>query len=312
MSKKHITAYIFTLWLIVLAAGCNNDVFIDGPALPDSQEVTIEGDGGEVVLRIPVKGLRLMRFGLTSDLFNETVYYDLDGKEVDSSTPVSQIGKMVYDDGLRRIELKKKGGEIKIVSISNPWERGWQMISLDYGYATKYIEITILQGKPLELESVEYDGDMEITDNAEVRTSRMGFTNNGSLPQIYEERPFINQPITTLVDVGTQTSWPYMEKVTMPVPVFENGSWKVREKPEIRLGGDNKTYRSDQVDYKVEVDIPANSSVNIFTDVIYTQATAKGVLNFVNTVLDRHIPVKFTVTAKYPANYEIRVEDKKD
>lgn len=311
MNRKHIATYIITLWLTMFAAGCNNDVFIDGEDLPNEQSFTIEGDGGEVTFRIPTKELKSIYF-MYGDVisYGGCTYYDLNGNASSAEVPASQISKIVRDNGFSKTELIKNGDKITAKSYSNPWDEGTLTVSFDYGYTRQYIKITVLPGKPIELKSVEYDGYMEINFKAAVKTSRTGFTNDGPLPQIYEERPFINQPITTNVELqGTGTTWPYYEKITMPVPVFENGKWEMKEKPEIRLGDKNTHYRSDQVDYKVEVDIPAYSSINIFTDVIYTQATARGVLNFINSTLNRNIHIKFTVTAKYPADYEIRVED---
>ena len=89
-----------------------------------------------------------------------------------------------------------------------------------------------------------------------------------------------------------------------------NGSWQLKEKQGI-MPGTNFTYERPDCMMAVNVDVPAYSNVNIFTDVIYSQAQASGYMIFLNEVLNRKVTLGFTVTSLYPTAYEIRTENVK-
>lgn len=298
------------LLVFLLAAGCNDDVFLDEPNMPDIVNDTIEGDGGEATFTIPTKGLEHVSFDMIGVSEQYCKYYNAAGDLIDYKSPVSEVSLIVYDNDLLRLELRRQGKTLTVKSVCNTFDTAmhWD-VRLDYSYCARYIEIVILPGKPMKLFEVVYDSDgLEIKDRARVKTQRFGFHNDGPLPQSFEVRPFLNEMASILVEPVDNNSLVMGKRINMEVPVFDNGSWQLKEKQGI-MPGTSFTYARPDCMMKVDVDVPAYSNVNIFTDVIYGQAKANGYMTFLNEILNRRLTVNFTVTSLYPTAYEIRTED---
>ena len=92
--------------------------------------------------------------------------------------------------------------------------------------------------------------------------------------------------------------------------MYIDGEWQLTEKSGIMPGS---PYFYSGPDYltRVNVTVPPNSRGNIYSDVVYAGATAKGYMVFVNEALGRKIIEPFKVTSLYPVKYEIRIEDAK-
>lgn len=310
MITKPYASALITLCILVFASGCNHNVFLDGPDTPDNTSATVEGDGGETTFSIPTKGLEHISFDLTSEAQKYCTYYNSRGEIIDRSSPASEASKIVIDNDLIRQELVKNGNRLVFTSVSNTRDAFNLVIRLEYDYTVKFINIEILPGQPMELVEVNYDPDIEITDSAEVKTRSTGFTNHSSIPQTLEVHPYLQEMASILVEPSKYGSWTKGEKITMPVSVYDNGNWEMKEIAGIRPGTSYQYPRPDRM-MTVYVDIPANSSVNAFTDVTYSKAEAHGTLFFLNPILDRQLSVDFTCTSLYPSSYKIRVENAK-
>lgn len=299
--------FISSCLLMLLAAGCNNDVFLDETPLPDddSLSATIDGDGGEVSFHIPTA--QLEHFG--PDEFSEgkkyLTFYNVEGDIVGSESPASVVSRIVYANDFNKYEILKDGNTLTVRSICNTSGYGGFHIRLEYSYGTRFIYISLTSGKPLQLIDVQYPDGMITEDRAKVTTNRFGFTNQGPLPQRVEVRPYLNEVASILVDASK--NWAY-DKLDLLVPVYVDGQWEFRKKNGIRPGF-RFTYDGPDRFTKVDVDIPADSKVNVITEVFYSRAAARGVMTFLNEILDIRMSVDFTVTSYYPVNYEIRVED---
>lgn len=309
MNRSHIYNYVVLVWVMLLASACNNDIFIDGPMLDEDLHASVEGDGGTAVFRIPLKGLKYIGLGLTSEGKKFCTYYNERGETIDGNSPDPEVAAtVVFDNDICHFEIIRKGAELTFWSMANPMYRSTWTVRLEYDYAVRFITVEVLQGRPLQLVDVEYLSDLQTDDNAAVKTDRFGFTNGSSLTQIYEVRPYLNKLSFIKVEPDRHNYWLSGLAVTMPVPVYVDGRWQFVEKTDIVAGYE---YRYQPQDYltKVDVEVQANSKVSILTDVTYAKAQASGTMTFLNVALDRRLMAYFTVTSIFPTGYEIRVED---
>ncbi len=300
----------FALPVLLLVAGCNDDVFLDDPDMSDNEGATIEGDGGEATFTIPTKGLEHVSFDMVGVSEQYCKYYNAAGDLIDYKSPVSEVSQIVYDNDLLKLELRRQGKTLTVKSVCNTFnmETRWG-VRLDYSYGARYIEFVVLPGKPMRLLEVIYPDGLKIDDRAKIKTKRFGFNNSSPLPQILEVQPYFGETYSILVEPGDKNSWVRGERLNMEVPVYEDGSWQMKETS--IMPGFSSTYSKKEYMMKVDVDVPAYSNVNIFTDVIYSQVKSSGYMTFLNEVLNRRLTVNFTVTSLYPTAYEIRTEDAK-
>ena len=301
---------ILLAFLAVTLCGCNSDIFIDEPDWEDFKDITIEGDGGEAELIIPTKDLERFEFDLMSESKRYCTYYNAQGDIIGSDSPASEIARIVFETKFRKLELRKEGSRLTIRSIcsTSQHDSHW-IIRLEYTYGVRSIEFTLLPGRPLRLVEVVYD-DMVIDDRAKVSSFREGFTNNGAIPQTLTIRPYLNELASILVEPVAWSSWLNAERFDMPVPMYVNEEWVIMQKNGIRPGN-RFTYEGPDRFTKIDIDIPEYSSVNIFTDVVYTGAKVSGCMVFHNEILDLTFSEDIKVTSLYPIRHEIRIEDAK-
>ncbi|MDO5524725.1 MAG: hypothetical protein Q4F85_01390 [Prevotella sp.] len=301
----------FALPVLLLVAGCNDDVFLDESYMPDNVvKYTIEGDGGETTFTIPTKGLERVSLDVFSESERNCTYYNAAGDIVDRYSPASEVSRIVFETIFTRFELHRQGKTLTVKNQYNSFDYGSWTIRLEYSYGVRFIYVTVLPGKPMRLLEVVYHPDgMKIDDRAKVKTKRFGFNNASPLPQILEVRPYLDETYSILVEPEDKNSWVIGKRLNMEVPVYEDGSWQMKETS--LIPGFSSTYSKKEYLMKVDVDVPAYSNVNIFTDIIYGQAKSSGYMTFLNEVLNRKLTVNFTVTSLYPTAYEIRTEDAK-
>lgn len=297
----------FALPVLLLVAGCNDDVFLDEPNMPDILNDTIEGDGGEATFIIPTRGLERVSLDVFSESERNCTYYNAAGDIVDRYSPASEVSRIVFETIFTRFELHRQGKTLTVKNLCNPFDYGNWTIRLEYSYGVRFIYVTVLPGKPMKLLEVVYPDGLKIDDRAKIKTKRFGFNNASPLPQILEVRPYLDETYSILVEPGDNNSWVRGKMLNMEVPVYEDGSWQMKETS--IMPGFSSTYSKKEYLMKVDVDVPAYSNVNIFTDVIYGEAKASGYMTFLNEVINRRLTVNFTVTSLYPTSYEIRTED---
>lgn len=309
MIKRNI--WILYIIILMVLSGCNNDIFLDEPLMPDDLSATIEGDGGEVTFTIPTKGLEHISFDTIGDEIRYCTYYNHSGSIIDVKSPASEVAKIVYETDFNKREIIHNGTQLTVRSIcsTDNYERTIG-VRLDYSYTIQTVKICILPGKPLILENVEYHGEPVLTESTLVKTSAVQINNQSESDKVWEEYPYVNALGEILVEPDRYSRWLLGEPLPINVPVYDNGQWiwEVKE----GLKGDIKyTIRRPDYLHKVEVIIPANTVLRVFSDVTYVQAKASGTITFLNEILNCHITVDINVTSIYPVNYEIRIEEVK-
>lgn len=306
--KYTLRLLCFLLALTTMTA-CNSDIFLDGPDLPETQDITIDGDGGEATITIPTKNLEHFGLSLMSTSEQYCRYYNANGDLIDSKSPASEVHRIVFETKFTKLELIREGSRLTIRSICNTdQDDAHWTIRLEYSYGVRFIELTCLPGTPLRLVDVIYNDDMITDDRAKVTTFRDGFTNNGPIPQIFTLRPYLNELASILVEPYRSGSWLNGERFEMPVPMYVGGEWVIKPKAGIRPGT-KYTYEGPDRLTKVDVDVPAYSHITVFSDVVYSGARITGRMIFRNEVLDLTFSEDIKVTSLYPTGHEIRIED---
>lgn len=305
MINKIKVSYLFFIGVCIFALfSCNSDIFLDGPELPETVEYSVEGDGGEIAFDVPLKNLEYFGF----DHANYKCYNSA-GEPIASDSPAREIRSIVYETDFEMFKLERDGGRFTFRSICNtqPYPYKWTL-RLEYGHGAHFIVIEVLPGKPLRLLETVYSGDMVINDRAQVVTHREGFTNNGPLTQSVEIYPYLRDLASVRIDPTDGIWHSTARELTMPVPFYSDGEWKLTEKQNIRI--ENTIYFNVPGHLStVSVAVPPFTKVNVYTEVVYTGAEAEGHLVFLNEVLDRKILEAFKVSSLYPIKHEIRVEE---
>lgn len=307
---KSVYIILFAI-LAVALYGCNSDIFINEPDWEDYNDVVVEGDGGEANLIIPTKDLEHFGLDLMSESKPYCTYYDAKGEIIDSNSPASEIRQIVLETRFNKLELIKESSKLTIKSIclTSQYDSHYT-IRLEYSYGVRFIELTILPGRPLRLVEVVYNDDMIIDDKAKVSSFCEGFTNNGPIPQTLTTYPYLNELASILVEPVVGNSWINGESFDMPVPVYVNDEWIIKTEDGLRPGN-RFTYEGPDRLTKIDIEIPEYSSVNVYTDVVYSGAKVTGRMVFHNEVLNLTFSEDIKVTSLYPIRHEIRIEDKK-
>ena len=308
MCMRHLD-YIAMLIVAVLLSGCNGDIFLDEPDIPISTEVTIEGNGGTAEFTIPTKGLQNISLNYFSSR-QDCTYYNSKGDIIDSSSPASEVSLIVCENSLRRFEIRKDGSRLVLESISNTSHyESHEEVVLEYSYGNRFINVVILPGEPMKLESVHYNSELRVTDDAMTKVFRMGFENTSTSDLTYLEYPYLNRYPYVLVEpmINTTDAWVKDIPVSMDVPIYKNGEWVMVQQSGIRPGFE---YIYPGPDYltSVEVTVPAQSNGYVITEMKYACADVSGTMYFLNETLGHRVPINFNMSSYYPVSYEIRIE----
>ncbi len=301
----------FLLLLISLFAlgSCNSDIFIDGPALPDEAEAVIEGDGGEASFTIPLKGLKYISIDRISESARYYTWYNKAGEEIPEYSPASELGKIVCETAMASYQLTVDGNRLHFESLENTTGHEIDVtIRLEYDYATKFIIIRMLPGASFDLESIDYNEGLWITEVADIRVRTMTFTTNGSIPQVMSFMPYINIQPTSVVE--PEVSWVKYRTVDMSLPKYKDGEWKLMPVMGVNIGSP-VLLGFDRYDEEVEVSVPAKSTIRVICKVTILSAEKTGTFVFRNPTSGRRHDVRFSCKTTWPTGYITDIEDEK-
>lgn len=295
--------------LLSLSLGaCNSDIFIDGPVLPEESFVTIDGDGGEASFTIPVKGLKYVSIDRMSDEARYFTWYNKAGDVIPEYSPASELHEIVFETQIIMFTLTLDGSHLHFKSIENCSMNEYnEIIRLEYDYGTRFININILPGRKREVAKVDYQGSLTITPDAEIKErSYITYNNSSAVAQRMKIWPYLNFQATAVVNAAQ--SWAKYETIDMPLPVFEDGEWKLRQVDDVMIGSYCLLNFDDEAE-EDEVIIPPHSNVRIITIVTLSSAEGYGSITFRNPVSGRESSTIFTCKTKWPTSYDIRIEN---
>lgn len=305
---KH-TFLTCTIFAAAALCSCNGDIFVDRPDIPETTNVSIDGDGGECSVEISEKELERIVLDTMSGSARFCTYYNYAGEVIDSKSPASEVSRIVYDNDFQQLVIQRRGNKLDIKSVCNPSDRDIiREIRLYYPYGNRYVRISIGPGEPLVLEDVACPEELTDVTVSRKNVSRITVNNEATLPTTTTEWPYLNEVPALLIEPHYSNKWIDDMPLSIPVPIYADGEWRLADMGEMRPGHIYHIGGPDR-HTQVEITIPAQSRVTVTTDVIYSTAVTQGSLLFLNRILDRPIIAEYKVTSTYPTGYDIRIDE---
>lgn len=303
LSYRHL---IYALAIVPALSSCNSDIFIADSDLPDSVDVTVEGDGGSWSTAYSRKGLLCVRLDLPPDDGKYVTYYGYNG-ELDPDSPPSELQSIVYESPLRSYSIGFNGDMIYVVSHYNASYEDRVTLWLDYDYGvSKMIELTMTEGEPLQKGFWDTKGPLKIEENIETTSHRAGFTNNSSLTQKFQIMPYLESKCSDIVMPADR--WALGLTFDLPMPTYNGSDWVWYEYPDIRLGERRHFSPSQYIGKTLSVDVPPETKVTVSYTLHYSRAVQDGSIYFYNVVAQREFEVPVTWTSVYATSYDYMIE----
>ena len=301
------TLYLSVAFCII-ATACNDEIFVDRSDLPEITDIVIEGDGGQWSSVFSRKGLERISIDYAANDKEYVRYYGTGGGEVGPDCPPSELESIVYENPRTSYSVGFGKEMIEISSSYNasPYETFTVRLEYDYG-TVKYMNVTITEGKELELFSWESAGELELSENVMTSTHSMGLVNNSHLTQKLEVFPYLY--FLKCSDVAIPADrWAQGMEVDIPMLAFDGKIWEWHEYDDIRLGERRDFSPSRYCDEKIVVEVPAYTSAKVHCRLNYTRATQDGFLSFFNSVSEQVYKVPVNWISTYATSYEYAVE----
>lgn len=305
---------IFTIIAIlgILCAACNNDVFVE--PLPDfPQEIHLDGFEGTKIVTIPQKGLKSVEFGDSYGLNWQpfTRYYDKEGNELYNPSRISDVSKVLYACKMFAVEFNIRGDEVEIVALDNAYTEPVEVwVSLDYGYAVRYLNINIGVGRPLEIKQFSHFIDGYIVGTETVRAFKDNITNSTDQAIKVTVFPYKDAFSKLILWPDDDDDWSSRATGTVHVPLFNGGQWSQYNTEDVDATiGKRTTFISQTVDENVEdyIEVPANSAVSATLYVTYSKLKTgySAEVGFPN--IDMDWIVSGTLEVMQPIDYRLEI-----
>ncbi len=296
---------IVILFPILLLNGCNDEVFIEGPDMPEELKVTIGGDGGVWSREISLTSLNHIYLYGSSEAKEYITYYDNNDNIVDKEISISELKKIVYNSPVANYSVSLTGKELSIKSNYNAFSEPIKVkVCLSYDYAAKYIYLEIEQGKPLEVIEVVYDNSIGVEEDVRTETHSASYTNNSSLLQYLDFRPFNNSQ--AIIDITPIQQWLNGFTLDIPVLKYVDDDWELEDMNTVTVGEKiyiNNINSSDVFTYE----IPANKKLGVVCVITYSRASDHGIIILRNSITGEQYTVDFFCSSEYPVSHEIKL-----
>ena len=294
------------LWLASVCAGCNSDVFVDGPLMPQEQTLTVDGDGGSQSLKID-KGLKYLGVNLYDSQSGGFSYFNAAGEMIPADSPARDVARIAFDDGFAQFSIYLNGKEITVKSVCNPLGKRFYTVWLDYGYTMRYLLVNIAAGEPLEMVAAHYVEELNITDKARTQTRSMIYENGGDNTLEAYLAPYDDAPVVGRMELDSFSSWADDGEYTLALPMWSDGKWQLKDFQGLRSGEEVRMSRPGKVE-DVKITVPPHTRMRVYTYVYYTLAVTNGTMTFRNAVTGEETPAWFTVSTYYPMSYNVQTE----
>lgn len=307
MKPKKISC-LLTQLIALIVSSCNDDIFIDERTLPDSLEISIEGDGGYWSTYIPRDGLiNISMYNPYRDTDGYLTYQDVKGNSVAPDCPVSDLGAIIFESPAQHYVISFYGRKLDIKSYYNSYPSDMIVLVLEYDYGmTNEVRISFTEGKPLYF-LCRYEGEMTIENNVEEIAHRTSFENNSSLTQKFVVYPFIN--CNCSYEVMPDENWAIKYQIDeMPVPAYSGKRWELMAHYGISLGDRSAFSPSGYIYENITVDVPPYTKASVNYNLYYSRASQKGLFIIKNVVADREFEMGFNSTATYATRYDFTVD----
>lgn len=304
--RNFLLCPVAAAFLVLVLSACNGDVFVSGDESMEDLNFVIEGDDGVVTFTYNEKELKHIYVNYHSSAVQPLVYYNSKGDVISEDSPVKNIGAIRYHSEWLNYRLQLNGKTVTFTAMGN--SSGLPapvVVTLDYGYISKNINIEIKEGAAPEVVDVTYSQSI-FSGETIMKTRSLLYTNNGDKPTTVTVNPYLWSQDIFLV--STEESWAKFKKVEMKIPRYDDGVWIYGDLQTVVL--DASGYYSTNIDVEgIPVELGASQAVRITSVVTEEQGIANGTITFKNPVTKEEFTTVYTTTVLFPVDYDIIFEE---
>lgn len=305
----HIPALMANLFVAMIVSSCNNEVFIASDELPEVKNICLDGNGDQWSSVFSRKGLTRISINVENSSYDSGYlkYYGANGKVVDSSCPPSELTEIDYETPLRYFSIGFADRMIYINSHYNISSETTVRLCLEYDYGIiKTINITLKEGKQVEMMFWNPEGEPTIEDNFEKIPHKTSLVNNSSITQKLNVDPFGESSCSDLAMPAD--SWAMGLVFDMPMPTFNGYEWVWQESESICLG-QRKTFSPTIYGHDtLTVEVPPYTTATVTYTINYSRYTHEGSIQLYNPVLEIPFYEEMVCTAVYATSYDFTID----
>lgn len=291
--------------ILLIAAGCNGDIFLERNELPEYSEVSINGDGGQWSTTFSRKGLTKISLDCNYDDRKYVTYYSSKGI-TDADCPPSELESIVFENPARLHSIGFSGEMLHICSNYNALDTARATLHLEYDYGvTRDMYITISAGDPLQITMATPDRQMTIEEDFEQGFHRKSLVNNSNITQKLTIMPYLSSQCSDMVEPSEE--WIDGHSIEKAVPAYDGKEWTLREFNNLTLARRRTFAPSRYATEEFSIDVPANKKATVEYVLHYSRATQKGNIWCYNAKSEQQIMVPFTAISIYATSYEYKV-----
>lgn len=300
MKKK----FLFAIMVVVLLAGCNSDIFMEDPGVPE-KDIAIAGDGGEWLCAVPTFGLR----GIMVDYpAQDRQYVQFRGENMNQlpGDPPDGIREIYYCSPLSCYTIALNGSMIRIFSDYSSVTTAFTIRFYYEDGLMGYIHVTIQQGAPLMFLYEQRIGDLMISPDPIQVSYTQTLANNISTSQTLEIQPYQHQ--AAFHRVTPKDNWAQGMTVDIGVPAYNGKEWQFVYQQDIKLGLIyDFTPDVPYAEQTLSIDVPPGKKATVDYTVTYQRVWQKVMLTFGSRSDNRNAEVECDVVSQYPISYEYTV-----
>ncbi|MDE6753952.1 MAG: hypothetical protein K2J82_04990 [Muribaculaceae bacterium] len=300
-----VRSFLILLDIVIclLCSGCDNDIFEEGPILPEVTNIILPGDNGEVTTVFSTTELNYLSVEFKPNDSSYVKYFSKDGTELHGDISASELDRITFKTPLTCFSIFIDNNKLKVKSDYNARSYAVSFnIELSYSYATKVISYSVQSGEPVKITDISYNDYIVFGEDYRSEELKTTFTNNGDKEYILNYLPFLNIKASNII--YPNEDWANDLNLEMPVLSFDGASWSY-ENRNVWLGQRQDFVTGYAESFKTEIKIPAESKVEIFTSFNFTEAQVGGELKLLNKVSREEIILPFHCESVFPVSFEI-------
>lgn len=315
--KKLFNSTIILILLLV-AAACNDDVFVDRPGdIGGDTVITIDGDGGSDEIRYPTKklsGITVRHYGGCRFEFLDKEGHIVDTTE-DYSYSVTRDGQLhITGDFIDMWLGFDRNGQLGVYVDCNALYYDFKVgITFDYANTTREVTLVVTPGSRYVLDNISYDFS-RLVKGKNSRQVRLPIVHNGSdndLPFTFS----LSHYVPDCARFKFAEGYGQLIDKTNPVPAAVpslNAAGDIGLFGKGALFIDNMLQESDSdLDVEIKAVAPGNSIVTVTVDVDYTTLDVPFTATVSNIKTGRLIVFGGNVQVALPGNYSVSINQEK-
>lgn len=302
---KGIFKYL-PLLATLLFAGCNNDIFMDDPGIPQISDVSVKGDDGVWSCAIPVIDLQGIFVNYPSQEKQYVQFISSDRTQIPDASPGDPVAEILYYSPLSSYSISLSDSMLYIQSYYSSVTSGFTITLYYSNGLTGYIHVTLQQGEPLVFLYEERTGDLEIATEPAPTVFSQTLVNNTSLSQTLTIQPFKNSE--SFFRVTPSERWAQDMTVDIGVPAFDGKDWFFSYRHDVVLGRIYDFIPEElYTEQTLTVEVPPQKKASVRVSVTYQRARQNARMIFHNNFTKLNWEAECEMVARYPVSYEYEV-----